>query len=174
MRWSAIIPCLFVLLTAAAPPRTDMIGLVPPATDVTIRVYGLGLMPIDGRFSRFRGTLSYDGADRMACRIELSAEVASLVLPSVSIQDAMTGPEFMDAARYPLLTFTGACDGNHITGRLEMHGVTHPLELSLDRRTDQLVAVGRLLRSDWGMTARPFTVGRTVRITVTVALPGTR
>ena len=52
-----------------------------------------------------------------------------------------------------------------------MHGVTHPFELSLTWSKDAVVAEGRLLRADWGMTAMPILGGRTVRIRVTVALP---
>ena len=171
MRWSALLPCLMLFLASASCAGAEQIGLAPPATQVGIRVYGLGLVPIDGRFTRFHGTLSYDRADRTSCRIDLVAEVASLAGPNETIRNDIVGPEFMDAAHYPLLTFHGACQGNGIAGQLEMHGVLHGLALDLDRQHGRLVAEGHLLRANWGMTARPFTVGRTVRITVVVTLP---
>ena len=47
-----------------------------------------------------------------------------------------------------------------------MHGVTRPFTLSLDWNPDGVVAEGRLVRADWGMTAMPLLGGRTVRIRV--------
>ena len=57
---------------------------------------------------------------------------------------------------------------------LAMHGVTQPFALSLDWNGDGVVAEGRLVRAEWGMTAMSFLGGRTVRIRVTVPLAGSR
>jgi hypothetical protein len=54
-----------------------------------------------------------------------------------------------------------------------MHGVARPFELSLDWNRDGVVAEGRLVRAEWGMTAMPALGGRTVRIRVAVPLPAT-
>ena len=54
-----------------------------------------------------------------------------------------------------------------------MHGVTRPFELSLTWSRNAVVAEGRLVRADWGMTSMSVLGGRTVRIRVTVPLVGT-
>jgi polyisoprenoid-binding protein YceI len=154
--------------TAQAAPRRIQLG--PPESEVAFRAYGLGLMPIDARFTRFDGWLSYDPDDRASCRVELRVQVASLAAEDASLRGKIIGPDFMDAAAYPLLTYAGTCAASGLGGTLAMHGVTRPFELSLNWNRDGVVAEGRLLRAEWGMTAMPVLGGRTVRIRVTVPL----
>jgi len=82
----------------------------------------------------------------------------------------MIGPDFMDAPHFPTLTYSGACQPSGLSGMLGLHGITRPLELSLDWSRDRVVAEGQLVRADWGMTAMPIVAGRTVRIQVSVPL----
>jgi polyisoprenoid-binding protein YceI len=168
--FAALLGCLVTEATAA--PRR--IALAPPASLVEFRAYGLGLMPIDARFARFTGWLSYDPDDHATCQVELQVDVASLATDDRSVHDTVIGPDFMDAARFPSLDYAGACQQRGIGGMLGMHGVTRPFELSLTWSRDAVVAEGRLLRADWGMTAMPILGGRTVRIRVTFALPAGR
>jgi polyisoprenoid-binding protein YceI len=170
---------LIVLLLAAlacsaqAAPRSVQFG--PPESEVAFRAYGLGLLPIDARFARFDGWLTYDPDDRLACRVELNVQVASLLTDDASLRGTMVGTDFMDADRFPVLTYFGSCDSRGgLEGMLAMHGVTRPFALSLDWGRDRVVAEGRLLRADWGMTAMPLIGGRTVRIRVAVPLAGGR
>ena len=168
--FAAGLGCLATGVTAA--PRR--IALAPPASLVEFRAYGLGLMPIDARFARFTGWLSYDPDDRGTCQVELKVDVASLVTDDASVHDTVIGPDFMEAARFPSLDYAGTCQQHGIGGMLGMHGVTRPFELALTWSRDTVVAEGRLARADWGMTAMPILGGRTVRIRVTVALPAGR
>lgn len=152
-----------------AAPR--QIPLEPPASQLAIRAYGMGLLPLDARFERFVGWLSYDPDNRAVCQVELRAEVASLVADDPTVRNRIIGPEFMDAARFPTLHYTGACrPQDKVHGILEMHGVSGTFALTLDWGSDRVSAEGRLLRADWGMTAMPLTGGRTVRIRVSVPL----
>jgi polyisoprenoid-binding protein YceI len=169
-----VLPQLFCALcaglataAAAAPRRID---LAPPATEVAIRAYGMGLLPLDGTFAQFHGVLTYDPEDHSTCQVELSIDVASLAMSNTSIRDNMVGPDFMDAPRFPTLTYTGSCQKSGLNGMLNLHGITRPFQLSLDWNPGRLVAEGHLIRADWGMTAMPIVAGRTVRIQVTVPL----
>ena len=144
----------------------------PPASEVAFRAYGLGMLPIDSRFAQFTGSLTYDPDDPASCRVELQVQVASLVTDDPSLRSTIVGPEFMDAARFPALTYAGTCEASGLAGDLAMHGVTRPFELSLTWSKDAVVAEGRLVRADWGMTAMSVLGGRTVRIRVTVPLMG--
>jgi polyisoprenoid-binding protein YceI len=167
---AVLLSCMTVVPAQATPRRIDF---GPPASQVAFRAYGLGLLPIDGTFAQFTGSLNYDPDRPGVCQVELRVEVASLVADDGAARGRITGPEFMDAARYPSLRYTGRCQPpDDLQGMLDMHGVTRPFTLSLDWDwdRDRVVAEGRLLRADWGMTALPLLGGRTVRIRVSVPL----
>jgi polyisoprenoid-binding protein YceI len=154
---------------AVAAPRR--IAITPSGSEVAFRAYKGGLLPIDGKFTRFSGWLTDDPADRTSCRVELQIEVASLQTDDPAVQPVITGPQFMDATNFPLQRFVGNCEGRGVAGVLAMHGVSHPFVLSLDWHPDALIAEGHIVRADWGITAMPVLVGRTVRIRVSVPLP---
>ena len=173
MRVTSVLCCLFLVCcatAAVAAPRRIVLG--PTGTEVSFRAYGLGLLPIDGNFTRFTGSLTYDPDDHAACRVELAVDVASLIAQDPVLRDTIAGPEFLDATGFPSLVYAGACLERGIDGTLGMHGITRPFELSVTWSRDRVVAVGRLLRADWGMTAMPILAGRTVRIRVAVSLTG--
>jgi polyisoprenoid-binding protein YceI len=153
---------------AEAAPRR--IPLAPPDSEVEFRAYGMGLLPIDASFSRFDGMLTYDPDDRAACQVDLRVQVASLITEDASLRGTIVGPYFMDAATFPTLTYTGACEADGVGGMLAMHGVTRPFALSLSWKERIVVAEGRLVRAEWGMKALPLVGGRTVRIRVSVPL----
>jgi polyisoprenoid-binding protein YceI len=160
--------CVCPVAGAAAAPR--QVSLAPPDTAVAIRAYGMGLLPLDGTFARFRGSLTFDPADHSNCRVDLTIDVASLTMTNAAMRETMIGPDFMDAARFPTLTYSGTCQPQGISGMLALHGMTRPFQLSLAWSQDQVVAEGQLVRADWGMTAMPIVAGRTVRIRVAVPL----
>lgn len=150
------------------------IALSPPDSSVALRAYGLGLLPLNGHFTRFQGRFNDDPGAPAACSVTLQIEVGSLAMGSASVGEMVLGPDFLDAARYPLLSYDGTCGPNGLTGQLTMHGVTRPFTLTLDRHAGAIIAEGRLRRADWGMTARPLLGGSTVRITVSVPLPASQ
>ena len=171
MQWKCALVVLLLVAagTASASPRR--VPLAPPATEVTFRAYGLGLLPLDGRFAQFAGWLDYDPANAAACRVDLQVTVHSLVADDGAPRDIMVGPDFLDADQFPVLRYTGTCDPTGaLTGMLTMHGVSRPFALGVTWTANRVVAEGSLLRADWGMTARPLLGGRTVRIRVTVPL----
>jgi polyisoprenoid-binding protein YceI len=159
--------------TAQAAPRRVQLG--PPVSEVAFRAYGLGLLPIDASFTRFDGWLTYDPDDKATCQVDLRVHVDSLVTEDRSMRDMVVGRDFLDAASFPDLSYAGSCEARGtLDGNLAMHGVTRPFALSLAWDRDGVVAEGRLLRADWGMTAMPLMGGRTVRIRVRVPLAGGR
>jgi polyisoprenoid-binding protein YceI len=166
----ALLAVLLATAGTAATAAPRRIEISPPASLVAFRAYKLGLLPIDGRFTRFDGWLTLDLDDKASCRVELRVEVASLETDDPAMLPVVTGPQFMDAASFPVLRFVGNCRGPGIAGLLAMHGVSRPCEFSLDWRPDTLIAEGRIIRSDWGISAMPLLAGKTVRIRVAVPL----
>ena len=90
------------------------------------------------------------------------------------MRDTIVGPDFMDAARF---------SGPHLYRDLRAGGPRRhardarghqAIRAVLNWNGDGVVAEGRLVRAEWGMTAMSFLGGRTVRIRVTVPLAGSR
>ena len=173
---TVVLACMLVGMARPTPGHADTVraDLAPADGVVAFRAYGMGLLPLDGEFGRFHGSVTYDPRDHAACRVELRVDVASLGMSTDALRDNVLGPDFLDAGRFPFMEYFGACAGDGLEGRLDMHGVVRPFALTLDWTHDGVVATGRLRRADWGMTAMPVLGGSTVRIKVTVRLAGTR
>ncbi len=165
-RWLLVVLCLL-----AAPAWADQIALSPPGSQVELRAYGLGLWPLDGKFTRFHGWMRYEPANPKACQVILEIEASSLAMGDNTIREQITGPDFMDTAQFPVLAFHGACQGDTVSGSLMLHGQSHPFALDLARSARGIVATGRLTRATWGITAHPLTGGSTIRIRVQIPDP---
>ena len=170
----ALLMVFLVCLPAGgqAQPRRTAFG--PPSSEVAFRAYRLGIFPLDGKFTRFSGWLSYDPDHTEFCEVHLDIEAASLVIADpASLQPTVAGPDFLDVKKFPSLTYTGSCNGDRLDGALGMHGVTGTFPLSLTWSRHGVEAEGRLVRAAWGMTASPLLAGRTIRIRVMIPLPQT-
>lgn len=161
---------LISLLCVSTPARAERHALAPPLSQVAIRINVMGLLPVDGGFERFNGWVDLDPARPGTCQVQLRIETASMSTSSETVRDEAIGPGFLDSARFPVIGFDGGCEGDAIVGRLDMHGVTRPFALALNRSGPVGVATGDLSRSDWGMNERRWVVGETIRITVTTPL----
>ncbi len=167
----ALVLTLFLAPMLTTPAGADQEGLLPPGSQVTLRTYGLGLLPFDGQFTRFHGWIRYEPSKPTMCQVVLEVEAASLAMENSSIQERITGPESMDVARFPELAFHGDCQGDTVAGSLTLHGQTHPLALDVKRVEHSIVATGRLKRADWGLTSHPLLGGSTIRIRVQIPNP---
>lgn len=157
---------MLMIVLLCCPASAERTVLSTSETEVAIRVHGLGLLPLDGAFTRFQGWLERDPAVPGKCEVFLEAETASLDLVPRSIGDEIVGPDFLDAARFPVLAYRGGCKGDRLEGDLTLHGETHPFALTVTPQTGRMVATGDLRRALWGMNARLWLGGETVRIRV--------
>ncbi|MGA9868526.1 MAG: YceI family protein [Acetobacteraceae bacterium] len=168
------VPLLAALLALTPPPAvgaTRTVHLAPPDATLTIRAYMIGLLPITARFTRFEATLTYDPAMPARCAATLTAFTNSLESANARAREAILGPDFLDAARFPTLTFTGMCAAaGALGGTLTLRGVARPLAMRLDWTVDGVAAEGDMHRALWGMTAKPFLVGPTIRLDLTARL----
>lgn len=155
----------------AQPLRTSF---GPPSSEVAFRAYRLGIFPLEGKFTRFSGWLSYDPDHTEFCEVHLDIEAASLVVADqASMQPVVAGPDFLNVKKFPSLTYSGSCKGDRLDGALGMHGITGAFPLSLTWSRHDVQAEGRLVRAAWGMTGSPLLAGRTIRIRVMIPLPQT-
>ncbi len=168
---SALLAATVPLPAAPAHAAPQSLALTPAGAVVTLRAYALGLMPIDGSFTQFRGRIDYDAAQQSRCKVELVADTASLQFSDASMRAEVLSPSFLDAAAYPTLAYRGECTARALQGQLTLHGQTHPFTLALTGDAAHLVATGTIDRTAWGITGRSFTVGSSVRIQMSVSLP---
>ncbi len=157
---------VILLLLLVVPAQAEQTGLSPPTSRVELRTFGLGFFPLDGKFTRFHGWMRYEPLNSTVCQVMLGVEASSLVMGSDLVQARITGPDFMDAARFPGLTFNGGCQGDTIAGNLTLHGETHPFVLDVERSVRGIVATGHLKRAEWGIIGHPLMGGSTIRIRV--------
>ena len=145
--------------------------LVPPSAEIRFRAYGLGFLPINGVFTRLTGVLTLDEMDATACRISIMAETSSLRMPDSAITADAQGADLLDVKNYPRFEYEGQCVGPFLQGALLMHGTRLPLNLTIIRAPGRWTAEGPMLRSAWGMGARPGLAGPEVQIRFTTTLP---
>ena len=132
--------------TAAAPAVQNT---APPGeykldnthASVTFRVNHLGLSRYTARFTDIAGKLNFDPANPAAMSVEATVDPNSLEtdfpLDEPDFDAELTGPQWLDAGRFPTITFkstkvepTGANTAK-VTGDFTLHGVTRPLTLDV-------------------------------------------
>ena len=163
---------LFIIV-AALPAHAELrrFRLVPGSVELAFRAYAVGLVPIDGVFTRVDGILSLDRDNTGACGVELHADSASLQMQQSSFTADALGDDLLDVAHYPDVRFDGTCQGGRLAGTLVLHGVSKPAEMTVTRGNGRWSASGTVHRADWGMGARPLLAGPDVRLTFTAGLP---
>ena len=101
------------------------------------RIDHLGFSHFTGRMESFDVKLWFDPAAPSNSRVEATIDPASLASdnPPAKFLDMLHGPDWLDAAKYPVMTFrsqkivrTGKGTAR-IEGAFTMHGVTRPLTL---------------------------------------------
>ncbi len=106
---------------------------------VVFRVSHLGFSFYTASFSRFDAALNFDPDQFTEAVLTATIEVASLVLPSPpeGFLDELLGPDWLDAQKYPVMTYrstgvkkTGDTSAR-VTGDLTFRGVTRPVVLDV-------------------------------------------
>ncbi|MFT4251568.1 MAG: YceI family protein, partial [Caulobacter sp.] len=133
-----------------APAATPAAPAKPPAdlpageykldkthADLSFKVNHLGFSWYTARFSDFDVKLTLDPKAPADAHVEASIKTGSLSLPAPppGFTEELLGAEWLDAAKYPAITFrstkvapTGP-DTADVTGDLTLHGVTKPVTL---------------------------------------------
>jgi polyisoprenoid-binding protein YceI len=140
--------------------------------DLSFRLSHLGFSMYTARFATFDAKLDFDPASPAKNSVTASIDARSLALPAppAGFKDALLGPQWLDAAKYPTISFqstqveaTGPASAR-ITGELTLHGVTKPVKLDakynggwagIDMDPHARIgfsATGSFRRSDFGMS----------------------
>ena len=143
------------------PLGSSPVRLTPENVSASMAVRWLGGLTVRGRFTDVRGIihLPADDEDTVAVTVEVRADS---VRTGISLRDRhLRGPLFLDALRYPLITFRGSDVmrlPTHIAvpGSLTIRGVTRTEELrcAIVERDGR-----RELQADLTLSRRAYQVG---------------
>ena len=121
------------------PLPSGVYKLDPAHASLLFRADHLGMSHYTARFTRFAAELELDPADAGSARLTATVDPGSLETdnrdPAYDFDAILQGPEWLDAARFPQITFrstkvepTGP-NTALVTGELGLHGVTAPVTL---------------------------------------------
>jgi polyisoprenoid-binding protein YceI len=123
---------------------------------------------VRGGFSGMRGTVVFDPEDLGASSIDVTIDVSSLSTSDATRDTHLKSADFLDAEKYPTITFKSTTIGKHrdglrVKGELTIHGVTKEVVLELEGPTPEekdpwgnarigASATTKIKRSDFGLT----------------------
>lgn len=108
-----------------------------------------GVAGVRGHFTAFEGLLKLDGVRPARSEAYLSVQTGSVDTGCPERDARVTGPEFLDSATFPLMSFrsTGVLDTGddrlHLAGYLRIKDVELPVHLDLVFRAPSREACGR-------------------------------
>jgi polyisoprenoid-binding protein YceI len=122
---------------------------------------------VRGGFTGVRGTVVYDSDNPSASNIDVTIDVSTLSTGDSNRDAHVKGPDFLDAEKYPSITFKSTNvtkgSGHLVKGNLTIHGVTREAVLDVDGPTPEekdpwgnarigASATTKIKRSDFGLT----------------------
>lgn len=165
---------------SAAPVRYT---LDPPHTQVLFSWDHLGFSHPTGQFDQVQGTLVYDAEHPEKSSVRVSIPVKSLDTHVPALDKQLLGAQFLDAEKYPAITFVSTKvrpagkDRFEVEGNLTVHGATRPVTLNvtlnksgsypmIDAPALGFSAVTRLDRSAFGVAGGIPMVGDALQVTI--------
>ena len=127
---TALIAGLATLLLAAGAQATEFNQLQPDKSAVTF-AYKQMNVPMDGRFNRFSGRISFDPAKPAAAQAEIAIELASIDTGSAEGNDEVAGKLWFNTKQFPVARFVSTSIkplGNNrfeVSGNMSIKGRTH-------------------------------------------------
>ena len=156
---------LAVLLAGTATAATFRID--PDHTFPSLEFSHMGISVWRGRFNRTTGTFEYDAAARKGT-VSVTVDTNSIDFGLDSMHEYAIKPDWLDVARYPVMTYTGnlVYQGDRpvaVDGQLNLRGVLRPLRMTINtffcidhpfykKEVCGADAWGLLNRADFGMT----------------------
>ena len=134
-------------LLLAAPWEFD-----PAHTGVHFKVRHLMIASVRGEFEKVSGKIVYDEADVTKSTADIAIETASINTRVAKRDEHLRSPDFLDAAKYPAITFRSkrvekAGNGAlKMTGDLTIRGVTKEVVLTVEGPSPAIKDPGGNLR----------------------------
>lgn len=158
---------LALLTTAAGPQPEPRPSIDPEHSSITVYVYKQGLFAFladNHVINAPIASVSYD-SERKAADLAIDVAKMQVLDPHLSadkrasVQSNMLGPQVLDAAKYPTITFQSTSvedapnGGLNMTGNLTIHGQTHSITLELTNAGAGLLKGSAMVRQTaYGIT----------------------
>lgn len=162
-------------------------------SSATFSVRHMMISNVRGEFQKVSGSAEFDPANVAATRIEATIEVASINTREAQRDGHLKSPDFLDAEKFPTITFSSTSaratgDGElEVVGNLTIRGTTRPVTLKIEGPSPEskdpwgntrigASAHAKIKRSEFGMTwnsvieAGGVLVGDDVSISLDVSL----
>jgi len=182
----AFAAALLLTLSAAA---QDVWQLDPAHTAAQFSVRHLAVSTVRGAFTKLNGSVLYDPANPGKSAIQVTIDATSVDTRVEKRDNDLRSPNFLDAQKYPTITFQSkkveaAGEGKlKVTGDLTIRSVTKEVVLDVDGPTPAIkdpMGPGRLRmgasattkinRQDFGVSGLPAVVGDEITITLDVEM----
>ena len=161
---SSILVMAFPLIVSAATWNID-----PDHSNVGFKVKHLMVSNVKGNFDKFSGSVDLNEKDVTKSRVEVSIDTKSVNTNVNKRDEDLRSPNFLDVAKYPVMTFSSkkvakAGKGKlKVTGDLTLHGVTKEVVLGVEGPSAEskdpwgnirkgASATTKISRKDFGLT----------------------
>jgi len=173
-----------LLVSAGTGQQTEMVySLDQHFGSIGFSVGTWGLFSSSGQFRRFTARLVLDPDHPERTRISVTVDATSVDMAWQQAATMVRSAEFFDVQRYPQIDFASTsvaevAPGRFVLrGRLQLRGVTRPLDLdarlvgehrdsAARNEVADFVVTGTLRRSEFGMKAEDVLISDRVRITI--------
>ena len=164
----AVSPASAQAVTDPSKAEAGTYTIEPEHTRVRFDVTHFGFTKYDGEFRKVTGMLVLDPANPDSSKVDITVGTDSVAVPNAKLREELVGPQWLDAAKDPQITFkstkvtkTGA-DTADVVGDFSLHGVTKPLTLHVKfnaagtnpinkRYTSGFEARGQIMRTEFGV-----------------------
>lgn len=183
--WTLI--CLLSIGISPATAQTETWHLDPPHSAAQFAVRHMGLSTVRGTFTKVNGEVQYSAADPSKSSLGVTIDTASVDTRVEMRDNDVRSPHFLDAAKYPTITFkskrveAAGAGKLKVTGDLTIHGVTKEVVLDVDGPTPVMKdprgnehmgasATTKINRQDFGMSYMSGMIGDDVTIVIDVEM----
>jgi polyisoprenoid-binding protein YceI len=115
----------------------------PKHSAARFKIRHMMIANVGGEFNSVSGTVEFDQAKPEQSRIDASIDANSLHLGDPARDGHVKGPDFLNVAQFPTITFksskvAAAGSGYKVSGDLTLLGVTKPVTLTVDALSPEI------------------------------------
>ena len=134
---AGIITALFMFLGITQASAANF-KIDPTHGFVEFTISHMGFSLVGGRFDKFTGNLVWDKDNPSASSIEVTVDVTSVDTNHKKRDEDISGPGFLNVAKFPTATFKstryqGDASGGKLMGNFTLNGVTKPITIDVKR-----------------------------------------
>jgi len=183
MKKSLSVAALLAFASLPCLAQTTTWQVDPNHTNSQFAVKHLGISTVRGQFMKTTGQIQLDEKDITKSQVEVTVDTTTLDTRVAARDNDVKGPNYLDVAQFPTMTFkstrvSSAGEGKlKLTGDLTLHGVTKEVTFDVDGPSPAITdpwknlrrgasATTTINRHDFGVNGGGPVVGDNVAITL--------